>query len=552
MPRSTPNGRAGAADPLAPLERTVVAQLFELQPGYAVFLGRHDYDGRLPDLSKAATDQWLGRTDRLLGELRALAEELPEGRRLDLHLLELLLDGAVFSLRDARDLDLNPMSYLGAGSLTSYLVRDYAPPADRVRAMTASLAGLPRLLDAGQARLEERLPEPFVKLGLSIGGGLSSHFDEVEAFARRRAPAEAGDLTEARARAETAVGRFLGRLKEEWAPRTTPEFALGAERFQRLLWVREGIRTPFREILAEGERDLARNQARLTELARRAPGGPGVEGFLETLYRDHPTADDLVPIAQRFVSEARSFVREHDLATIPEPESCRVEETPSYGRALSTASMNPPGPFEEHGDEGIYFVTPVDPEWTPERQEEWLRSLNRPMLRNVTVHEVYPGHYLQFLHHRRYAASLARRVYLSNAFTEGWAHYCEELAVEAGVGGRDPSAEAAMLHDALLRDCRLIASIGLHTGGWTVERATELFQREAHFERLPAEREAIRGTFDPEYYCYTLGKLAIRRARDRHLASRFAGSLRAFHDHLLGFGSPPVGEFDALFGGGAA
>jgi len=168
------------------------------------------------------------------------------------------------------------------------------------------------------------------------------------------------------------------------------------------------------------------------------------------------------------------------------------------------------------------------------------------MLGNITVHEVYPGHYLQFLHFRARPASLARKAYLSPSFVEGWAHYTEQLAIEAGWDGGRREAEIAQLHDALLRDCRLLSSIGLHTEHWSVEQATELFQRAAHFEQLPAQREAIRGTFNPEYFCYTLGKLRILQARRRFLASKFHGSLREFHDALLGSGCPPVGLIDRV------
>ncbi len=534
------------------LERAIVDHLFDLAPGAAVFLGRHEYDGRLPDLSTAGTDRWLAGAEGLRAELDALPPPAASGRAIDRRLLELLLESPAFNLRDARELERNPMSYLGAASMTSYLVRDYAPAADRVRAMIATLRGVPALLGTGRARLDDVLPMPFVALAETIGRGLPSHFDEVEAFTVARAPEMRGELDEARAAAQDALASFLLRLERHWRPKATPEFALGPERFQRLLWVREGIRTPFEEIREAGQRDLERNQARLAELARSSPGGPSVDALLESLYVDHPSSGELIAETRGFVDEARALVLEKRLATIPEPSSCRVEETPSYGRALSTASMNPPGPFERHGDEGIYFVTPVDPAWSPARQEEWLRSLNRPMLRNITVHEVYPGHYLQFLHHRRAPTSLVRKVGMSDCFTEGWAHYCEQLAVEAGFRGGAPSAEAAQLHDALLRDCRLLAAIGLHTGGMTLEQATGLFVREAHMERLPAEREAIRGTFNPEYFCYTLGKLAILEARRRHLAPDFGGDLGRFHDRLLSFGAPPVGMIEELLGGASA
>jgi uncharacterized protein (DUF885 family) len=535
---------------LGPLEAEVIDHFFQFQPGYAVFLGLHRYDGRVPDLSSEATDGWVAGSHRLLGRLRSIpADRLSEARRLDRMLLELLLESSLFDLRESFDLDRNPMSFVGAISLTSYMVREYAPIADRAEAMTRTLEAVPRLLAQGRARLRPELPKPFVRLAISMGSGLPSHFAEAEEVAGRGGPQVGGRVAAARGPAEAAVNDFLLRLREEWLPRATDDFALGSERYQRLLWVREGIRTPTADILAAGRADLKRNQARLEEIARQQSPPVSADELLERMYRQHTTAANLVPQAQRFVEETLGFVRAKGLVSIPTPSSCRVEETPSYGRALSTASMNPPGPFDVTGDEGIYFVTPVDPAWTPERQEQWLRSMNDPMLRNITVHEVYPGHYLQFLHFRRGASSLARKVYLSASFTEGWAHYCEQLAVEAGLGGSSPEAEVAQLHDALLRDCRLIVSIGLHTQGMSLTEATRVFQKEAHFEALPAEREAIRGTFNPEYFCYTLGKLAILDARTKFLAGAFGGSLLRFHDRLLSFGCPPVGLLETLLAG---
>ncbi|MCI4370355.1 MAG: DUF885 domain-containing protein [Thermoplasmata archaeon] len=526
------------------LERDVVDHYFVLQPGFAVFLGLHQHDGRVPDLSRAGTDAWVAGADRLLARLRTVkVDGLSPGRAIDRSLLELLLESPRFDLVDSRDLERNPMSYVGGISLTQYMVRDYASVADRAQAIVATLEAAPKLLADGADRLDPTVAKPFLTLTLAIGGGLPSHFAEAEAFARKESGTLGDRVKVARESAEAAVGEFLARIRSEWMPKATDDFALGAARYQKLLWVREGIPTPFEEIRRSGEADLARNQTRLAEIA--GPSRRPAELF-ESLFADHSTAAELVPTAARFVGETKRFVEEHDLVTIPEPSECRVEETPSYGRALSTASMNPPGPFDTGGDEGIYYVTPVDPTWPAARQEEWLRSLNRVMLKNITVHEVWPGHYLQFLHFRHSKGSLARKVYLSPSFTEGWAHYCEQLAIEEGIGGSDWKAEAAQLHDALLRDCRLLASIGLHTGGMTVADATRLFVERAHFEQLPAEREAIRGTFNPEYFCYTLGKLRILEARRALLDREFHGSRKAFHDRLLSTGAPPVGLLETL------
>ncbi|MCI4350579.1 MAG: DUF885 domain-containing protein, partial [Thermoplasmata archaeon] len=424
--------------------------------------------------------------------------------------------------------------------------REYAPLDQRVAAMARTLEAVPALLEQGRRRLGGRLPKPFLELALAIGGGLTAHFAEAETYAQGGGGEPAARLAEVRPRAEAAVNDFLAWLRSELLPKATDDFALGPEKYRKLLWVREGIRTPIEEILRAGRADLRRNQVRLDELARSRNPPTTPHALIDELYHQHTTADRLLATAAELVEETRKFVEEKHLATVPVPAVCRVEETPVYGRSLSTASMNPPGPFDVAGDVGVYYITPVDPTWTPERQEEWLRVFNDAMLLNITAHEVFPGHYLQFLHHRRAANSLVRKVFLSAAFTEGWAHYCEQLMIEAGLRERSAAAEAAQLHDALLRNCRLIASIGLHTEGMDLEAATQLFMREGHLERLPAERESIRGTFNPEYFCYTLGKLAILDARTKYLGARFGGSLQQFHDRLLSFGSPPVGMLDEL------
>ncbi len=537
----SPSSRSAVA--LDELERRVIDHAFRLQPSYAVGLGLHEYDGIVPDFRRSSTDAWAADADRLLGELSPLDDrELPPTRVVDRILLRLLLESPLFDLRDARELDRNPMAYVGAISLTAYIARDYAPVAARVTAILRTLDAVPGLLAEGRRRLAPPLPKPFVELALAIGGGLPAHFGEAEEFAARDGLGP--KVAAARAHAEPAVAEFLDWLRNEELPRATPEFALGAARYQTLLRVREGIETPFAEVERAGAADLARNQARLAAIA--TSSRKTLAELFQELNADHPAADGILPLAREFVAATKQFVLDRRLATVPEPATCRVEETPVWGRALSTASLNPPGPFDTTSSEGIYYVTPVDPKWTPTQQAEWLRSFNRSMLGNVTVHEVYPGHYLQFLHFRRADGGTVRRVYLSPSFVEGWAHYTEQLAVEQGFGAPSPFAEVAQIHDALLRDCRLLASVGLHTGGMSLEAATQLFQREAHLERLPAEREAIRGTFNPEYFCYTLGKLAILDARAKYLGPRFHGNLSAFHDALLASGSPPIGLIDRL------
>jgi len=531
-------------DPLSMLEKEVVAHLFVLRPTTAASLGLHEYDGVLPDLSAESTRRWTATAKELVAQLRAVPEtDLSVPRRLDRNLLRLLLEGNLFDLDETRELDRNPMSYLFQPDLTSYISRDYAPIPVRARAIVKILTSVPALLETAKARLEPVLPRPFVTLSIQIAGGLPSHFEEGETFAATHSEELRDEVRKAREVSDPAVRAFGEWLRTERLPRTTSDFALGRERFQQLLWVREGLSLPVDEVLRRGRDDLRRNQERLAEIARRE--GVTVDQLVARLNDQHPAPAELLPVVQRLTDEVREFVRRKDLVTIPEPEHCHVRETPTWARDLFTAAMSPPGPFDAPVD-GIYWVTAVDPAWTPAQAEGWMRTLNHAMLKNTTVHEVWPGHYLQSLHFHKTDQSLARKVWFSYSFTEGWAHYCEQAALEVGFDDRSTSAEVTQLHDALLRDSRLIVSIGMHTQGMSVADAARLLRTEAHLEEIHAQREAIRGTYNPEYFCYTLGKLAILDARTKYLATRFHSSLREFHDSLLGFGSPPIGFLDAL------
>ena len=538
---------AESTDRLSLLETEIVSHLFLARPTLAAFLGLHQYDGLLPDLSTESTGRWAAEARELLRRLSEMAEsDLSAPRRLDRNLLQLLLEGALFDLEETRELDRNPMSFLFQPELTNYISRDYASVADRVAAIVRILVSVPSLLETAKARLEAVLPRPFVTLAIQIASGLPKHFEEGESFAGTGSASLRDEVHKAREGADAAVQSFADWLRTERLPQATDDFALGRERFQRLLWVREGLTVPLEEVLTRGQADLRHNQSRLAEIARRE--GVSASQLVARLNDDHPAPGELMPLVRRLTDEIREFVRQKGLVTIPEPEVCHVRETPAWARDLWTAAMSPPGPFEKPVD-GIYWVTSVDPAWTPAQSEGWMRTLNHAMLKNTTVHEVWPGHYLQSLHFRKTGQTLSRKVWSSYSFIEGWAHYCEQLALEAGFDRGSTAAEVTQLRDALLRDCRLIVSIGMHTQGMSVAEAARLLRTEAHLEEVHAQREAIRGTYNPEYFCYTLGKLAILDVRSKYLATKFHTSLQAFHDALLGFGTPPIGFLDSLLAG---
>jgi uncharacterized protein (DUF885 family) len=297
-----------------------------------------------------------------------------------------------------------------------------------------------------------------------------------------------------------------------------------------------------------GRADLAANQEAFHKTAKRIDPAKDPKEVLEDIERDHPTAEGLIEDTRAMLEEIRGYLIDHDIVSVPSEERAQVIETPRFYR-FATAAMNSPGSFERVAKEAFYYVTPVEDSWTPEKQEEWLRHLNYTSLRNISVHECYPGHYVHFLHRKRVRSPVLRSYY-SYAFTEGWAHYCEAMMVEEKFG--DLRLNLAMLQDALLRDCRYLSSIGMHTGAWSWEDATRFFMENAHLDRLPAEREAKRGTWDPGYLNYTLGKLMIKKLRSDWMARNRGASLKQFHDALLGLGAPPLGlAREHLLGPGA-
>ena len=404
------------------LERKVLDHVLELYPTFGVARGLHAFDGRLPSLDVPSTDRWAADADQLLGKLRRLPDDrLPEDRRVDRLLLELMLEDGIFDVRDWRIFDLNPMVYTYFLQLTPYMIRNYAPFPQRVEAMASILDEAPAYLAGALRRLQPKLPEPFVRIAMQMGEGLITHFGDAERLAASSGPALGERIRSVRHGAEAALRTFVSRLATEYLPQATPDFALGPVRFQKLLWVREGLRKPYSELLATARADLRRNQARLRTIAESSRPPVELKALFERQAQRHPTADQLLPRVRTMVVKARQFVKEKRFVSLPEPSNCRVEDAPPFD-AMRIPSINTPGPFEAGDSEATYYVPVVDRSWPVERQEEWLRTLNDDVLMAITQHETYPGHYLQSLHHRQQPLSLVRKAYHSQSFAEGWAH----------------------------------------------------------------------------------------------------------------------------------
>ena len=526
---------------LAALIQEFLTSLYETHPTLASSLGLHDYDGRVPDLSERGR---AGRTSVLRGQAARAAAILPDAgpardERHDATLLRLAIDEELFELESLRDYERNPLAYAGVIDVSNYVKRDYAPLERRIESLTEHLRQIPGVLAAARGTLRPPLPRPFIDTALDVyGGTVTYHEGELPAAVQAGQAASRAAFERANTDALASLRSFLQYLTDELRPKAIEDFAIGEDRFRAMLRLGEMVDLDLDRLLEIGRQDLAENTQRLRTACEIAAPGMAVRDAIKRQGTDHPPADRLIDEAARVLDELRAFVQTSGIVTIPSDVPARVEPTPPFLR-WAFAMMDTAGPFEPSSD-SFYYVTPPEPGWTAAATEEWLTKFDYATLRDVGIHEVYPGHYVHFLHIRGAGRPL-RQVLTSYAFVEGWAHDCEQLMIEQGFRPDDTALRIAQASEALLRDVRFIAAIEMHTRGLRVEDAARLFVEHAYLEPLPAEKEAVRGTFDPGYLNYTLGKLMMRRLREDVRAREGARfDLRAFHDALLGLGAPPV------------
>jgi hypothetical protein len=295
---------------------------------------------------------------------------------------------------------------------------------------------------------------------------------------------------------------------------------------------------PLDQLLARGEAQLAKDHAAFIETARKIDPRSTPAEVMKRLSDEHPTAEDLIPSVKRRLEAARQFAVARDLVTFPSEVRPRVEETPPYARSGTFASMDTPGPYETHATEAFYYVTPVEADWDAKHRDEHLRAFSPFTVDLIDIHEAYPGHFLQFLWAPKFPTK-TRKMIASGTNVEGWAHYGEQMMVDEGFGGGDPRVRLAQLQEALLRDCRYVVGIKLHTQGMTVEDGAKVFVQQGFQEPANGYEESRRGAYNPTYLYYTLGKLEIQALRDEY-RTRKKASLKAFHDAFVAQGGLPI------------
>jgi len=519
---------------------------FRAHPIAATDIGVHDYDAEVDDLSRGGQAKNIERLHKALDALTAIdPAPLLAGDRDDREMLINDIKGKLLDLETIRYWQKDPDIYVNSATAAIFNLvhRDFALLADRLRSVIARERRIPMLLAAGKVNVEHP-PMAFVDIAIrNVAGSINFlRTGAPEVFAAVKDQELKREFAASNDSAIAAFENYKTYLEQELKPKADGDFALGSDLFGKRIAYNEMIDIPSDRLLDIAYAQLHKDQVVLSEASREVDPTAPLETVLKEIRAQHPTADTLIPTARDELAGLRAFVVDHHIAIIPSDLLPKVEETPGFQRATTAAAMDPPGPLERRATQAFYYVTPPGAGLGPAALEQYLEAYFFPGLEIISAHEVWPGHFMQYLTRRAHPEwSLARRMAESYSTTEGWAHYAEQMVVEQGLGGGDPKLKVAQIEMALLRDCRFVASIEMHTKGKSIDDATQLFMKECGSPEPEARREALRGTRDPGYINYTVGKLEILKLRDDYLAKmgdKF--SLIDFHDRLLAGGLAPI------------
>ncbi|ACY14522.1 protein of unknown function DUF885 [Haliangium ochraceum DSM 14365] len=553
---------ADAEQRLAALVERYIAETAAAAPTVATYWGIHEHDHRVADLSAEGMAARAAQLRALLAEVESIERaSLRPPAYYDHRLLEYRLRAGLLELEEIRTWERNPMNYVSeiSSALASLVDRDFAPMAERMPALEARMAAIPSVVAAARANLGDDLsevPAVWAATALRMAEGL---VDFVRDDLPARIADEDGDAISAEARASFArthaqalrdLEGFVGWLRDQVAPAAQGDFRLGRELFMRKLRYEEHVEITPEELRAQNQKAIrfyhewvARETARIDPSAEPA-------AVMAAITERYPAPEELLDTARGYLQQAREFVIERDLLTLPSRSQPTVRPTPPYAR-LGFASMSVPGPFEEVATEAYYNITTVNPAWSPTQVHQHMTYFNHPGLLGVTVHEGFPGHYVQLLF-RDALPSVMRLIEDAGTLREGWAHYVEQMMIDEGLGEGAPEIRLGQLRRALQRHARWHAALALHVFDASVEETSKRFEEIAYFAAFPARRETERGTYNPTYLYYALGRMQILELRDAlaaaHEARGEAFSLRAFHDQFLGLGLPPSLAREVMLG----
>ena len=482
--------------------------------------------------------------------LRAFPEREPEGQ--DMEIVESNIRSQLLTLETIRPWEKNADNYSStcANGAFTLMERKFASPDDRLRSLIAREKQMPTLLAEARVNLKNP-PLVYTKIAIEQLPDIITFFqhDVPLAFADATDPATKSEFAQTNAAVIAALNSYLEWLKTDLLPRSNGDFRIGADTFSKKLQYDEMVDIPLDKLLEIAWADIRKNQAHFKQVASELEPTKSPADVVLELGQNHPAPDHLLDAFRATFDGLVSFIRSHHIVTIPSDVRPIVEETPAFMRATTFASMDTPGPYETHATEAYFNVTLPDPKMTPAEVEGFMHSFNVGTVISTAVHEAYPGHYIQFLWLPQ-APSRVRKLLGANTDVEGWAHYTEQMMLDEGYGRPGAGAKdereskflrLGQLQDALLRNARFIVGIEMHTGKMTMEQAEEFFQKEGYQSKETAVVETKRGTGDPTYLYYTLGKLQIMKLReDMKKKQGAAFSLQQFHDDFLKQGFPPI------------
>lgn len=537
---------------LDPVGSAYLRATFDSSPGAGVAAGLHQYDGMASDTSARNQERKVAQLKEIRRDLDAmLRKHLHTETSLRARALLAAINSDLFAIEVQKPLTHNPMTYAGAVDVSIYAKRDFAPKSQRLASAIKVLDGVPSVVDSAKAQLDKQLPKVFIETAVTmangqadfIAGDLVAGFDDVPDTAAKASLRVSAD------RAAAAMREYAAWLTAERLPSATSDFAIGRDNFARMLRESELISQTPEDILAIGMKELERQKAAFIAAGKEIDPSLSTADVWTKVQQDHPTPQTLLSDTRAHLAEIKKFFVDRDIIRHPTDEDVIVDETPGFLRATSFASMDMPGAFETKATESYYYVTPPEPSWDKARSDEWLTAFNYATTDIVSVHEAYPGHFVQGLHLKASPMKGAWQFIGSYAFIEGWAHYTEQMAIDEGFPPaslrKDDKTAAryrmAQASEALLRCCRLVAAIRMHCQGMTLDEATKFFMDNAFYTQAPARSEAERGSYDPGYCLYTVGKLQFFTLRDdwkKQEGSKF--SLKRFHDEALRHGMPQL------------
>jgi len=517
---------------------------FQFHPTAGTQAGLHQYDEKLEDFSRSAVDAEIAGAIKFQKLFNSIAGgELSQESAGDLEILTASIQGRLQELQTIQMWRKDPSVYIDDPSSAIFLLmsRKFAPAADRLRSVISLERGIPRVMEEARQNVRNP-PRVYTEVALQQMPDTIAFFqhDVPEAFREVQDPKLLAEFKASNAAAITALSKYQDFMRKDLLPASHGDFRLGSENFHKKLLYDEMVDIPIDRLLEVGFADLRRNQQQFKEVAAQIDPHRSPTDVLEDLRKDHPPADQLLQTFRNTLGGLREFIEQQKIITIPSTVPPIVEETPPFARALTTASMDTPGAYETKAKEAMFNVTLPEPDWKPEKVEQWMQGFNRGTIVSTAIHEVYPGHYTQFLWVQA-APSKTRKLLYNNSNAEGWAHYTEQMILDEGYGNHDPKLRLGQLLDALLRNARFIVGIEMHTGKMTLEQGREFFVKEGFQVAPVAEVEAKRATSDTTYLYYNIGKLQILKLREDYRklkGDKF--NLQEFHDRFMRQGSVPM------------